>query len=102
PAALLMFDLDHFKTINDQWGHAVGDQVLRHFSTALRRSLRKHDVGGRLGGEEFALLLPDTSLEQACAIAGRIQKRMAAEPLMHGERAIPLTLSVGITLMRGA
>lgn len=102
PAALLMFDLDHFKAINDRWGHAMGDQVLRHFSTALRRSLRKHDVGGRLGGEEFALLLPDTNLAQACAVAERIQKRMAAEPLMHGERAIPLTLSVGITLMHRA
>jgi diguanylate cyclase (GGDEF)-like protein len=101
PAAILMIDLDHFKAINDRWGHPVGDQVLRHFSSLLRRILRKSDVGGRLGGEEFALLLPDTDIEQASAIARRVQQHIAAEPLMHQETVIPLTLSIVITLMRG-
>jgi diguanylate cyclase (GGDEF)-like protein/PAS domain S-box-containing protein len=100
PAAILMFDLDHFKTINDRWGHAMGDEVLRHFASVLRRVLRKSDVGGRLGGEEFALLLPDTDMVQASAIARRIQQHIAAEPLTHGGISIPLTLSIGITLMR--
>jgi diguanylate cyclase (GGDEF)-like protein/PAS domain S-box-containing protein len=101
PAAILMIDLDHFTAINDRWGHPVGDQVLRHFSSLLRRILRKSDVGGRLGGEEFALLLPDTDIEQASAIARRVQQHIAVEPLMHQETVIPLTLSIGITLMRG-
>ncbi|HWL28204.1 MAG TPA: sensor domain-containing diguanylate cyclase, partial [Burkholderiaceae bacterium] len=102
PAAILMFDLDHFKSINDRWGHAVGDQVLRHFSSVLRRVLRKSDVGGRLGGEEFALLLPDTDIAQASAIARRIQQRITDEPLMHATTIVPLTLSIGITLMHSA
>ncbi|SDT30853.1 diguanylate cyclase [Pseudomonas oryzae] len=98
-AAVLMCDLDHFKAINDQWGHAVGDLVLRHFAAILRAQLRKSDVAGRVGGEEFAVLLPETSLEQAGAFARRLQHCLAELPLLQDARAIVLTISVGIAAL---
>lgn len=99
PAAVLMCDLDHFKAINDQWGHAVGDRALGHFAAILREQLRKSDVAGRVGGEEFAVLLPETSLEQAGAFARRLQHCLAELPLFRDERAITLSISVGIAAL---
>ena len=69
PLALLLLDLDHFKQINDQRGHAVGDQVLANVGAVLRSVLRTRDFAARNGGEEFAVLLPDTELPAAIAIA---------------------------------
>ena len=65
PCALLMVDLDHFKSINDTWGHPAGDDVLEYVSHALRSATRPSDVIGRFGGEEFVLLLPDADTEEA-------------------------------------
>jgi diguanylate cyclase (GGDEF)-like protein len=73
PVSLVVFDLDHFKTINDTHGHAVGDKVLRLFCDTARVSLRRVDRIGRLGGEEFALVLPETSLAAAIEIAERVR-----------------------------
>jgi diguanylate cyclase len=94
PAAVLMLDLDHFKTINDDHGHPAGDEVLRAVAEVLRGSLRQHDVPGRYGGEEFGVLLPDTSLEAAEAIAERIRSRIAAERFSFS-RTLRVTASVG-------
>ncbi len=101
-AAILMCDLDHFKTINDTWGHAVGDRALRHFAAILRNALRKNDIAGRVGGEEFAVVLPETDVVEAMAFACRVQRLIMETPLVEGERRIALTLSIGIAVMTAA
>ncbi|SDD30049.1 sensor domain-containing diguanylate cyclase [Paraburkholderia lycopersici] len=101
-AAVMMCDLDHFKSINDRWGHAIGDEVLRHFAEILRTQLRTGDLAGRIGGEEFAILLAAADLEGAQSAARRIQERFAAEPLGVEGGAVVLTVSIGITLMSAA
>ncbi|MFL9927341.1 diguanylate cyclase [Herbaspirillum lusitanum] len=97
--AVLMCDLDHFKLINDSHGHAVGDLVLKNFSEVLRGTLRLSDTGGRIGGEEFAMLLPDTDLEAARSFAARLQRRFADKPLSLGVEILPVTVSIGIAIM---
>lgn len=95
-AAVLMCDLDHFKAINDSYGHATGDLVLQHFASILRDGLRKNDTVGRVGGEEFAVVLPDADIHEATIFARRIQARLREAPLRDGERLIPITVSIGI------
>jgi diguanylate cyclase (GGDEF)-like protein len=90
--SLVLCDLDHFKRINDQHGHAVGDAVLKQFSKLAGRMIRRHDVFGRWGGEEFLLLLPEASLEQAVRAAERL-RRAQAQP-RDGLPAV--TLSAGV------
>ncbi|WP_050983096.1 GGDEF domain-containing protein [Cupriavidus basilensis] len=99
PAAVLTFDLDHFKSINDTWGHAMGDHALRYFATLLRNALQKHDFAGRIGGEEFAVVLPDASLDTAARFARCVQHQIAETALLDGNHVIALTVSVGIALM---
>jgi diguanylate cyclase (GGDEF)-like protein len=94
PACLLMLDLDHFKDINDRFGHPVGDQVLANVGTALRSVLRDSDFAGRNGGEEFAIMLPDTDITGATVTAEKIRTAIA-EIVLPGH-AITVTASVGI------
>jgi diguanylate cyclase (GGDEF)-like protein len=89
-ASLLMFDIDHFKRINDRFGHKAGDEALCDVSRSLRNSLRAGDIAGRLGGDEFAVLLPHTSADDAVAVAARI-----VDPLTS-PRPVPLGLSFGV------
>ncbi|WP_375739828.1 diguanylate cyclase [Pseudomonas boanensis] len=96
-AAILMFDLDHFKSINDRWGHSVGDQALRHFAGILCAQLRKTDAAGRMGGEEFAVVLSNANIDEAKTFAQRIQHELAESPVLHDQERIPLAISVGIT-----
>lgn len=100
PTALLMVDLDHFKHINDGHGHASGDAVLRQFAETMRRVVRNIDSVGRLGGEEFAILLPDTDLDGALDLAQRLRGEVARAPVMADGSEIRYTLSAGITLFR--
>lgn len=95
---VLVMDLDHFKNINDTWGHRAGDDVLRHFVMLAHRCLRKEDVMGRLGGEEFAIFLPNASAAGALAVAERLRALVEAQPVATGPQSIPLTVSVGVTL----
>lgn len=81
--SLLMIDLDQFKQLNDRYGHAAGDRVLLRFSTLVQQLLRESDLFGRLGGEEFAILLPETDLEQAVAIADRLREAIAVPTTQH-------------------
>ncbi|WP_207062691.1 diguanylate cyclase [Motiliproteus sp. SC1-56] len=97
---LLMFDLDHFKKINDTWGHQAGDEVLRCVSSRLRRALRNVDVAGRYGGEEFCVFLPSTELAGGEYVAERIRKTMARTPVEHEGRSISISVSLGITEFR--
>lgn len=96
-SAVLMCDLDHFKHINDTFGHAIGDGVLQHFAKMLRAQLREVDLVGRIGGEEFAVVLPDTDIERARVFARGVQRRIADTPYSSGGRPIPLTVSIGIS-----
>jgi len=94
PVTLLMFDLDHFKSINDRFGHAVGDDVLRVFAQVVRTGTRASDVSGRLGGEEFATLLPG-SLAVVAQVAERIRAAFEVAGVTVGPHAIGATLSIG-------
>ena len=98
PAAVLLCDLDHFKAINDRWGHAAGDQALSHFASVLLAQLRKTDIAGRIGGEEFAILLPGGTIDDAQSFVARLQAALVSTPLPGGA-AIGLTASIGATLM---
>ncbi len=95
-ASVLMLDIDHFKQVNDKFGHIAGDNALRHFAAIMRQGLRKIDTVGRLGGEEFAVILPGASLIAAEVFAERLRKRVAAKPVTHEDRTIPLTVSIGV------
>lgn len=79
PVSLILFDVDHFKRVNDTYGHPLGDLVLKELGSLVRSHLRAQDVGGRCGGEEFAVLLPRTELSQAEVVAERL--RAAVEEL---------------------
>ncbi|QEW08136.1 diguanylate cyclase [Nitrincola iocasae] len=96
--AVLMIDLDHFKRINDNFGHAAGDKVLREFGALLMQQ-RSSDLSARVGGEEFALLLPDTSLKDAITFANRFREQVAVNVFQYEQQSIPLTVSIGCTLM---
>ena len=98
-SAVLMCDLDHFKRINDTWGHAIGDGVLQHFASMLRAQLREIDLVGRIGGEEFAVVLPDTSIESAHLFARDVQHRIADTPYLSDGLQVPLTVSIGISAL---
>ncbi|MBB5321911.1 GGDEF domain-containing protein [Marinobacter oulmenensis] len=96
--SVMMMDLDHFKSINDQYGHAVGDQVLKHFAELLRSLLRKSDIIGRLGGEEFAVILPGTHLQSAAKVAGEILNQTADLAVAHARQTVVhFTVSIGIS-----
>jgi diguanylate cyclase (GGDEF)-like protein len=96
PLSLLLIDLDHFKRINDTWGHAAGDQVLRAFAQMARAQARASDALGRLGGEEFGMLLPDTSQEDAMAMAERLRSSAEQHLVAGGFGACHYTLSIGV------
>jgi diguanylate cyclase (GGDEF)-like protein len=89
-------DLDHFKSINDRFGHAVGDQLLQRFATALRTSLHARELFGRYGGEEFLVLFPDTTLDQARQSAERLRTTLREQRLRIDEQEVTVTLSLGL------
>jgi diguanylate cyclase (GGDEF)-like protein len=96
PFSLLMIDVDHFKRINDQHGHPIGDQVLRALGNLLRKSARVEDLAARYGGEELVLVLPNTPKTAAAAIAEKIRRAVSAKPLMCGNISVPVTVSIGV------
>lgn len=94
--SVLSIDIDYFKQINDLHGHAGGDEALRHFVQITRQQLRTQDELGRLGGEEFAIVLPETGLTHAMAVAERIRCAIEATPARFEDKPIPLTASIGV------
>jgi diguanylate cyclase (GGDEF)-like protein len=96
PTAVLLIDLDHFKSINDRFGHALGDRVLEVFTEAARQSMRSTDLIGRLGGEEFAAVMRDTSRDKAVAVAERIRESFAQAAQTVDGRPVCATVSIGI------
>lgn len=101
PLSLLYLDLDRFKEVNDHHGHAVGDEVLMGFSDLLKRHGRRIDLAARIGGEEFAVLLPHTGRTHALLVAERIRKALESVPLGR-TRSVPVTVSIGAALFQGA
>lgn len=99
PSSVLMLDLDLFKLVNDTHGHAAGDALLRHFAQILRNTLRKVDTAGRLGGEEFAIVLPGADSAAARIYAERLRHVVATTPLIQGGMTIPIAVSIGIAAM---
>lgn len=97
--ALVIFDIDHFKKINDGFGHQAGDVVIRHVAELTRQHVRASDVAGRYGGEEFVVLLPDTDLEGARVFAERLRLAVQAAQVSHGGQSIPFTISLGVALL---
>ncbi len=95
PVGVLMLDADHFKSVNDRFGHAVGDQVLLGLAASIVATLRTGDVIGRVGGEEFVVLAPNTSLQGVVVLAERIRASLGSAPLRVGEHALQLTVSIG-------
>jgi diguanylate cyclase (GGDEF)-like protein len=95
PVAVLLFDLDHFKSINDRFGHAVGDDALKVFARVATASLRATDVVGRLGGEEFAAILPGNAAEATIA-AERLRKAFQAAGIEISSHQIGATVSIGV------
>jgi diguanylate cyclase (GGDEF)-like protein len=98
PLALLLFDLDHFKTINDRFGHAIGDQVLLIFAKAATGTLGADVLFGRIGGEEFAAMLPVGDVGEAVAVADRVRRNFASAAMRFAESDLAPTVSVGVTL----
>lgn len=95
--AILFLDLDFFKKINDEYGHLIGDKALCHAANILNETAkRKSDMVARYGGEEFAIILPSTRQETAIELAEEIRKKLEGTPLIHGEKAIRLTVSIGV------
>ncbi len=97
PLSLIIFDLDHFKKLNDNFGHDAGDYVLKEKATLLRENgIRKGDTFARYGGEEFVVLLPNTNLKQAFEIAERLRKLVASHEFMYDNKRLPVTASIGV------
>jgi diguanylate cyclase (GGDEF)-like protein len=101
PVSIVLFDLDRFKAINDQYGHQTGDRVLQMVAVCLREEVRDGDVLARFGGEEFVLALPDTPAEGAMVLARRIQASLARTPIVSGEHTIHVTASAGVAAHEG-
>lgn len=100
PLALVLIDLDHFKAVNDRHGHPAGDEVLREVGRRLTREVRGVDRVLRLGGEEFALVLMQTDVKEAAAVAGRACAALRREPVNVGEgRTLPITASAGVAVL---
>jgi diguanylate cyclase (GGDEF)-like protein len=97
PLTLLMMDLDHFKQLNDTWGHALGDRALRTFGGVLLTVTGSGDAVARLGGEEFAILLPGRSGRSALTIAERLRATVEGLRLSEGEELVRFTVSVGVS-----
>jgi diguanylate cyclase (GGDEF)-like protein len=99
PASIVMFDVDHFKKINDEFGHAGGDVALQHVAELLKNKLRKSDICCRFGGEEFAILLPNTSLEEAGITAEKFRELIASRPVNFSRKLMSITASFGVSDM---
>lgn len=97
PFVLMLLDIDHFKRVNDTWGHPAGDAVLREVAERVGAALGEAGVIGRFGGEEFAVMARQPALEPALALAERLRRAVAATPLGRPEAAIPVTVSIGLT-----
>ena len=101
PLALLLFDIDHFKAVNDQMGHLGGDFTLRELAARVKAGIRKEELFARYGGEEFAVVLPETTREGAIPIAERLRSLVEAQPFTYDGRDYAVTVSIGVATTTG-
>jgi len=94
-----MFDIDHFKRVNDTYGHQAGDKVIQLVAETVRQHIRDVDIAGRYGGEEFAVLLPDTHKAGGVVFAERLRKAIEAQEVIHDGHVIRCTVSLGVADM---
>ena len=94
--SVILVDVDHFKQVNDQYGHSIGDQVLQRIAKLGKEVMRSRDILARLGGEEFVALLPSANLTEAKAIAVRLKDKVAQEPFSTGDKSFQVTVSIGV------
>jgi two-component system, cell cycle response regulator len=104
PLSALVLDIDYFKSVNDTYGHDSGDDVLREFARRLRKAVRGIDLLARFGGEEFVVVMPETDMGTAYAVADRLRERIAdiAFPIAGRTREIPVTVSIGLASVSSA
>ena len=95
-SSLVMLDIDHFKAVNDNYGHLVGDDVIRHLAKVIREQVRETDISGRYGGEEFVILLADTTANDALVFAERLRKTVEESVVIYNDIEIKYTVSLGI------
>ncbi|MGB2739653.1 MAG: diguanylate cyclase [Cognaticolwellia sp.] len=96
PSSLVMLDIDHFKNVNDSYGHLVGDDVIRHLAKLIREQVRETDISGRYGGEEFVILLADTHADDALIFAERLRKVVEESVVIYNDIEIKYTISLGV------
>ncbi len=99
PVSLLMVDIDHFKNINDGFGHLVGDRILQQVVRRLRFMIRQVDLLARWGGDEFVILLPETNLQGAQCLAERLCEQTRVTPFQANDMTVPVTVSIGVTTL---
>ncbi len=97
--SLILIDIDHFKGFNDKWGHQIGDLVLKRVAGAIRDTCRKSDVVARYGGEEMAVILPETSPDMATLVSERIRKAVETMAIPHGDTTLKVTISLGVSYL---
>jgi diguanylate cyclase (GGDEF)-like protein len=100
--SLIVFDIDFFKRVNDTHGHLAGDSLLRQIATAVRQRLRREDIFARIGGEEFAVLLPEIPVDGGRKTAEKVRGIVEATPFRHEQKSIPCTVSLGVAAVTGA
>ena len=99
PLSLVMFDLDHFKSINDNFGHLAGDYVLKRVAELISKHVRKEELFARYGGEEFAIIMPETTGKKAGIFCEKIRRMVEESPIVYEQKRIPVTISLGIAVM---
>lgn len=97
PVSVIMMDIDHFKNVNDNYGHSVGDKVLQAVAESLQSMVREIDIVARIGGEEFAFILPETAIDEAVNMAERLRLKIAEAIVLHEEKEIRITASFGVS-----
>jgi diguanylate cyclase (GGDEF)-like protein len=97
--SLMILDIDHFKTINDRFGHIFGDLVLKSVAEIMKEALRKYDIIGRIGGEEFMIIAPGSTMDESAALANRLLNRIEHEIISDGHNQVVVTVSAGVTML---